>query len=79
VDVFGFVKRRLELRRRAEAEAEQLIAAHGDAAWSVVYGRCRDHALPEEERAFAYKVRRIIEKRLGTPPRVDTATRYLED
>jgi hypothetical protein len=75
VDVFGFVKRRLELRRRAESEAERLIAMHGDDAWSVVHDRCRDHDRPREERAFAFKVRRIIERRLGMvkPSRPESA------
>jgi hypothetical protein len=76
--MFAFLKRRAETRRRVDIRAEALIARHGTEAWSIVYGICRDPERNPEDRAFYYRVRDIIERRLGVPPRVDTATRYLE-
>jgi hypothetical protein len=76
--MFEFLKRRAETKRRANIRAEALIARHGREAWPVVYGICRDPGRNVEDRRFYYLVRTIIERRLGIPPRVDTATRYLE-
>lgn len=76
--MFGFLKRRAELKRRAHIRAEALLARHGEEAWQIVYGICRDQDHDLEDRLFYYRVRDIIEQRLGMSPRVDTATRYLE-
>lgn len=76
--MFEFLQRRTETERRANIRAEARISRHGREAWSVVYGICRDQERPGEDRRFYYRVREIIERRLGIPPRVDTATRYLE-
>jgi len=76
--VFDFLKRRLALRRRVEIRAQALIDRHGNEAWSLVYSKSRDHSLNDEDRRFYYLVRDRIERKLGIPPRVDTATRYLE-
>ena len=58
--------------------ADALIARHGREAWPIVYGIYRAPERDSEDRRFYYVVRDIIERRLGIPPRVDTATRYLE-
>jgi hypothetical protein len=76
--MFTFLKRRAEIKRRANIRADALIARHGRQAWSVVYGICRDAERDADDRRFYYLVRTIIEHRLDIPPRVDTATRYLE-
>jgi hypothetical protein len=76
--MLGFLRRRAEYKRRVEQRADELIAAHGEDAWSIIYGKCRDLDQDEDSRAFHYRVRRVIERRLNIPPRVDTATRYLE-
>jgi hypothetical protein len=76
--MFEFFRNRAAQRRRANIRAEALIARHGREAWPIVYGICRDHQLPDEDRRFYYLVRTIIERRLAIPPRIDTATRYLE-
>jgi hypothetical protein len=76
--MFAFLKRQAETKRRANLRAEALIARHGPEAWSIVYGICRDPERDSEDRRFYYVVREIIERRLGIPPSVDTATRYLE-
>lgn len=78
VAMFEFLKRRAETKRRANIRAEALIARHGREAWPIVYGICRDPKRDSEDRRFYYLVRDIIERRLGIPPRVDTATRYLQ-
>jgi hypothetical protein len=54
------------------------MSRHGRGAWPIVYGICRDPERDEEDRRFYYLVRSIIERRLDIPPRVDTATRYLQ-
>lgn len=76
--MFGFFRRRAEYKSRVEQRADELIAAHGDNAWGIIYGLCRDREQDEDSRAFYYRVRRVIERKLNIPPRVDTATRYLE-
>jgi hypothetical protein len=76
--MFGFLRRWVELRREAEREADDLIVKHGQDAWSVIYGMCRERAIDENERRFRYRVRAIIERKLKIAPHVDTATRYLE-
>lgn len=73
--MFGFLKRRAETKRRAHIRAEALLARHGAEAWQIVYGICRDQERYVEDRVFYYRVCDIIERRLGMPPRVDTATR----
>jgi hypothetical protein len=77
--MFEALRQRAALKRRAHIRAEALIARHGEEAWPIVYEICRDQGRSEEDRAFYYRVRSIIERRLGIPPRVDTATRYLQD
>lgn len=74
-----WLRRRRQFRERAEARADALIARHGENARSVAYSQSREPVQTEDDRALAYAVRRIIEKRLGIRPRVDTATRYLEE
>lgn len=74
-----WLKRRREKARQAAAEADRLLAAQGDGAWDTIYQRCRSPEVDEAERAFSYRVRRIIERRLKMPPRLDTATRYLRE
>jgi hypothetical protein len=76
--MFGFVKRWLDERRRADLAADRLIAEHGRDAWAIVDNICRDQNRDPDDRSFHYLVRARIEKKLGIPPRVDTATRYLE-
>jgi hypothetical protein len=78
IAMFEFLRNQAEPRRRANIRAQALIAEHGRDAWSVVYRLCRDPERDEEDRRFYYLVRSIIERRLDIPPRVDTATRYLQ-
>jgi hypothetical protein len=73
------LRRRAELKRMAHAQAEALLAEHGADAWQIAYERSRDVGRSDEERALEYRVREVIERRLGMSPRVDTATRYLGD
>jgi hypothetical protein len=75
--MFRFVKRWFDERRRAEAAAERMIAQHGREARAIVNRICRDQSRDPAYRRFHCLVRRRIEKKLGIPPRVDTATRYL--
>ena len=76
--MFRFVKRWIDERRRAEAAAERMIAQHGREAWAIANRVRRDQSRDPEYRRFHSLVRRRIERKLGIPPRVDTATRYLE-
>ncbi len=76
--MFRFLKRWIDERRRADAAAERLIAQQGPEARAIVNRICRDQDRDPEYRRFHYVVRRRIEKKLGIPPRIDTATRYLE-
>ncbi|MCB1502171.1 MAG: hypothetical protein KDK07_20705 [Bauldia sp.] len=66
--MFGFLKRRAELKRRAHIRAEALLARRGEEAWQIVYGICRDQDRDLEDRLFYYRVRDIIEQRLGMSP-----------
>ncbi len=77
--MFEALRRRRDLFHRANIRAEALISRLGEEAWPIVYEMCRDQERSDQDRAFYYRVRRIIEKRLGIPPRIDTATRYLDD
>lgn len=72
------LRRRAEMKRKAREQAEALLAEHGAGAWQIAYERSRDMGRSDEERALEYRVREIIERRLGMSRRVDTATRYLE-
>jgi DNA-binding SARP family transcriptional activator len=76
--MLAFLRRRFAFRRRVEAKAERLIAEYGEDAWSAAYEICTDLNRSEEVRRFYSQVRYQIERKLGIPPRVDTATRYLE-
>ena len=75
--MFRFVKQWFDERHLAEAAAERLVAQHGREAWAIVNRICRDQTRDPEFRRFHYLVRRRIEKKLGIPSHVDTATRYL--
>jgi hypothetical protein len=50
--MFGFLKKRAELKRRAHIRAEALLARHGAEAWQIVYGICRDQERDVEDRVF---------------------------
>ncbi len=62
--MFGALKVRAALKRRAQIRAEALISRHGEEAWPIVYEMCRDQERSEEDRAFYYRVRFIIARRL---------------
>lgn len=76
--MLGWFRRRRERRALTESEADRLLSVHGKEAWGVIYNRSRDRTRSDRDREEAYRVRRVIEKRLGLPARVDTATRFLE-
>lgn len=72
-------RRRAERRAAIEAESDQLIGDHGGReGWQIIYARCRDMDASWDERAHAYRVRLVIEKRQHMPDRLDTSTRPLE-
>jgi hypothetical protein len=76
--MFSFFREWTKVRREAEREADGLISKYGQDAWSVIYGKSRDRTFDDGKRRFHYRVRRIVERRLGIPPHVDTGTRYLD-
>jgi hypothetical protein len=79
--MFGWWKKRLQFQAQIDAEAEALIAAHGDSAYHVARDRaleCRLYKVVDPERTPEHwdKIRFAIRKR--QPQRLDTASRYLE-
>ena len=81
--MFGFFKRYRARRDQAAADADALIAQHGEAA----YGEARERARQSRQGKIVDgnrpeghwdRVRRIIGRKTGRDG-VDTATRYLTD
>lgn len=75
---FEFFRRRATNMKAATIEADLLTLLMADGAHDLAYGKSRNLKLSDDERSHAMRVRRILEKRLGIAPQVDTATRYLE-
>ena len=65
-------------KRTIQNIADDLIAKHGVDVHNKISELSRHPDLTNEERSRVYKIRAIIEKRLGVKPRADTATRYGE-
>lgn len=61
-------------KKNLRMEADVLIAVHGDKAWDIA----RKRAISSQQSRDWHIVRQI-ESQLQMPPRLDTATRYLED
>jgi len=61
-------------KQNLRMEADVLIAVHGDKAWDIA----RKRAISSQQ-SRDWRIVRQIEAQLHMPPRLDTATRYLED
>lgn len=61
-------------KKNLRMEAEVLLAAHGEKAWDIA----RKRAISSQQ-AKDWHLVSEIEAQLKIPPRLDTATRYLED
>jgi len=73
--MFGWLTGR---SKEIEAEAERLLAAHGESVYPLVMSYSRDMDLGEVEQRRWQRIRRAIERRLDIPAHVDTATRMAE-
>jgi hypothetical protein len=70
----------LRQQRRYREIANTEIDAHGpEVSFQIYYALSRDMSLPTDDRTHAQRIRRQIEKLTGRKPRLDTATRYLEE
>ena len=81
--MFGWWRRRRELKDRIDADATAMVAEHGDSAYWVARDRAlelRLHRIIDADRTPEHwdRVRFEIRKRIGVRP-ADTGTRYLEE
>lgn len=76
IRIFG----RWRAKRLAVRElADEIIANSGKDAYQLIRLRIVERVMNKQDVSFECRVKREIEKRLGIEPRVDTATRYLEE
>jgi hypothetical protein len=80
--VFGILKRKRDLQKLAEADADRLLAGYGDRAYAEARDRARDAhkgSVVDGNRSRDHwdRVRQIIAKKSGRQ-HVDVATSYLD-
>jgi hypothetical protein len=76
--MFGWVRKQVERKARACAEAERLIQEHGTQARHVLKAHIRGVEATGQNTKELWRVMREVRKRTGSKG-LDTATRLAED
>lgn len=76
--MFGFFRKRIELNRRVEQRADDLILLYGFEALRIAYESVRKMAPDRHVHAFNCRVQEAVERRLNISPPVGTPKSYLD-
>ena len=77
--MLGLIRRYKEKREWARSTARQLVENHGHEARSMIRQRMIELTRQRSDTSLESLVKCEVDLLLGIKPRVDTATRYLDD